>query len=124
MRKLNLSLAAAALLAVNTTANAEDISKPLQNTPHFNSCRAEARAKSNEYVADYLVPATAEDTAPQGAYVAIVYGHKFIAPLRQPPNGDAVTYSLGEVMAKRAQVYGEELRRCLDVINLKVIVKK
>ena len=120
---LKFNLAAGALLAFTGLALAED-AKPVQNTPHFNTCRDEARAKANDYVADYLVPATDEDTAPNGTYVAIVYGQKFVAPLHPPANGDVHLHGLGEVMAKRAQVYREELSRCLGIVNLKVVVQE
>ena len=112
MRKLNLSLLAAATLALTATAKAEDMNS-LKDTPHFKTCRAESKAKSDDYVADYLVPATDQDTAPPGAYVAIVYGQKFMAPLYPPANGDIHHHILGEVILKRKAVYREEMHQCL-----------
>ena len=122
MRMLKFNLAACALLAFTGLAVAED-AKPLQNTPHFNICRDEARAKANGYVADYIAPATDEDIAPKGAYVVIVYGHKFVAPLHPPANGDLHLHSVGEVLVKRAQVYREELRHCLGYVQFDLALK-
>ena len=95
-----------------------------QTTPKFENCRSEARLKAEDYVADYMVPATDEDTAPPGAYVAIVYGHKFIAPLHPPANGDLQLHGLGEVMAKRGQVYRDEMRRCLGYVQFDLALKQ
>ena len=123
MCKLNLSvLALSALLSVGTaTANG---SLSTKTTPSFESCRSEARLKADDYVADYMVPATDEDTAPPNTYVAIVYGHKFIAPLHPPANGDLQIHGLGEVMAKRGQVYRDELRRCLGYVQFDLELKQ
>ena len=122
MRMLKFNLAACALLAFTGLAVAED-AKPLQNTPHFNTCRDEAKAKANDYVADYIAPATDGDMAPKGSYVAIVYGHKFAAPLHPPANGDLQLHGVGEVVARRAQVYREELRRCLGYVRFDLALK-
>ena len=123
MRKLNLSLVGLAILALCATAKAEDYNA-LKDTPHFKTCREESKAKSDDYVAEYLVPATDQDTAPKGAYVAIVYGQKFIAPLYQPSNGDIHHQSLGEVMLKRKTVYREEMRRCLGLVEFNLALKQ
>ena len=123
MRKLSLSLVGLATLALCATAQAEDYNA-LKNTPHFKTCREESKAKSDEYVAEYLVPATDQDTAPKGAYVAIVYGQKFIAPLYPPSNGDIHHHSLGEVMLKRKAVYREEMRRCLGLVEFNLALKQ
>ena len=123
MRKLNLSLAATAVLAFTATAQAEDIN-PLKDTPHFNTCRDEAKLKADNFVGDYIAPATDEDTAPPGTYVAIVYGRKYVAPLYPPSNGDLHLRGLGEVLAKRREVYREEMRRCLGYIDFKLAIKQ
>ena len=123
MRKLNLSLFGLATLALCAMAKAEDLNA-LKDTPHFKTCREESKAKSDDYVAEYLVPATDQDTAPKGAYVAIVYGQKFIAPLYPPSNGDIHHHSLGEVMLKRKAVYREEMRRCLGVVEFNLALKQ
>ncbi|MDE2447220.1 MAG: hypothetical protein KGO94_13680 [Alphaproteobacteria bacterium] len=119
MRKIVLSFVFAAGFACAAVA---ETPTPLERTPQVKACREDAKAKADAYVQDYLVPATAEDTAPPGAYVAIVYGHKFLAPLRPPANGDIVQHGVGEVVAKRNQVYHEELNRCLGFVrvNLKL----
>lgn len=123
MRMLNLSvLAISSLFAAGTAMAGDKLST--QTTPSFDNCRAEARQKADNYVADYMVPATDEDTAPPGAYVAIVYGHKFIAPLNPPANGDLQLHGLGEVMAKRGQVYRDELRRCLGYVKFDLALKQ
>jgi hypothetical protein len=116
MRKLNLSLWALSMMALTATANAEDMS-PLKDTQHFNTCRDEAKLKADNFVGDYIAPATDEDTAPAGTYVAIVYGRKFVAPLHPPANGDKQLHGLGEILIKRRQVYREELRRCLGYVE-------
>ena len=123
MRKLNLSLFGLATLALCATAKAEDLNA-LKDTPHFKTCREESKAKSDDYVAEYLVPTIDQDTAPKGAYVAIVYGQKFIAPLYPPSNGDIHHHSLGEVMLKRKAVYREEMRRCLGVVEFNLALKQ
>jgi hypothetical protein len=123
MRKLNLSLWALSMLALTNMAKAEDINL-LKNTPHFNTCRDEAKLKADNFVGDYIAPAADEDTAPAGTYVAIVYGRKFVAPLRPPANGDRQLHGLGEVLAKRHQVYREELRRCLGYVEYSLAKKQ
>jgi hypothetical protein len=123
MRKLNLSLLAlAAVLTVGPATAGNNLST--QTTPRFENCRTEARQKADDYVADYMVPASDEDTAPPGAYVAIVYGHKFIAPIHPPSNGDLQVHGLGEVMAKRGQVFRDELRRCLGYVQFDLALKQ
>ncbi len=123
MCKLNMSLLALTAMLAAGTAMAND-KLSTQTTPSFDNCRAQARSKANDYVADYMVPATDEDTAPPGAYVAIVYGHKFIAPLHPPANGDLQIHGLGEVMAKRGQVFRDELRRCLGYVQFDLALKQ
>ncbi len=123
MGKLNLSVWAFSMLALSATANAEDV-RPLNDTPQFNACRDEAKLKANNFVGDYIAPATDEDTAPAGTYVAIVYGRKFVAPLHPPANGDKQLHGLGEVLAKRHQVYREELRRCLGYVEFNLALKQ
>ena len=123
MRKLNLSLIGLATLALTATAKAEEIAG-LKDSPHFRTCREESKTKSDDYVADYLVPVTDQDTAPPGAYVAIVYGQKFIAPLYPPANGDIHHHTLGEVILKRKAVYREEMRRCLGYIEFNLALKQ
>ena len=123
MRKLNLSLFGLATLALCAAAQADDLNA-LKDTPHFKTCREESKAKSDEYVAEYLVPASDQDTAPKGAYVAIFYGQKFIAPLYPPSNGDIHHHSLGEVMLKRKAVYREEMRRCLGLVEFNLALKQ
>ena len=123
MRKLSLGFIAAATLALAATAKAEDMNA-IKDTPHFKTCRAESKAKSDDYVADYLVSATDQDTAPAGAYVAIVYGQKFVAPLHPPANGDVHHHTLGEVMQKRKAVYREEMRRCLGYVEFNLALKQ
>ena len=123
MRMLNLSvLAFSSLFAVGPAMAGDKLST--QTTPRFENCRAEARSKADDYVADYMVPATDEDAAPPTTYVAIVYGHKFIAPLHPPANGDLQIHGLGEVMAKRGQVYRDELRRCLGYVQFDLALKQ
>ena len=123
MRMLNLSvLVFSAMFAAGTAMASDKLST--QTTPSFDSCRAEARQKADDYVADYMVPATDEDTAPPNTYVAIVYGHKFIAPLHPPANGDLQIHGLGEVMAKRGQVYRDELRRCIGYVQFDLALKQ
>jgi hypothetical protein len=123
MRIVNLSvLALSAVLSVGTAVAGDKLS--IQTTPRFDSCRSEARQKADDYVADYMVPATDEDTAPPSTYVAIVYGHKFIAPLHPPANGDLQLHGLGEVMAKRGQVFRDELRRCLGYVQFNLALKQ
>lgn len=123
MRIFNLTVLAlvAPLMAGNAMAY-DGLST--QTSPKFESCRSEARQKADDYVADYMVPATDEDTAPPNTYVAIVYGHKFIAPIRPPANGDMQLHGLGEVMAKRGQVFREELRRCLGYVQFDLALKQ
>jgi hypothetical protein len=123
MRKLNLSVWALFMLALTAMANAEDMS-PLKDTPHFNTCRDEAKLKADNFVGDYIAPATDEDTAPAGTYVAIVYGRKFVAPLHPPANGDKQLHGLGEVLLKRRQVYREEFRRCLGYVEFNLALKQ
>jgi hypothetical protein len=123
MRKFNLSLWALSMLALTTTAKPEDIN-PLKDTPHFNTCRDEAKLKADNFVGDYIAPATDEDRAPAGTYVAIVYGRKFVAPLHPPANGDKQLHGLGEVLAKRRQVYREELRHCLGYVDFNLALKQ
>jgi hypothetical protein len=123
MRKLNMSVLALSALLTAGTAMAYDGLSTL-TTPKFENCRSEARQKADDYVADYMVPATDEDTAPPNTYVAIVYGHKFIAPLHPPANGDLQLHGLGEVMAKRGQVYRDELRRCLGYVQFDLALKQ
>jgi hypothetical protein len=123
MRIVNLSvLAFSAVLSVGTAVAGDKLST--QTTPRFDSCRSEARQKADAYVADYMVPATDEDTAPPTTYVAIVYGHKFIAPLHPPANGDLQLHGLGEVMAKRGQVFRDEMRRCLGYVQFDLALKQ
>jgi hypothetical protein len=123
MRKLNLSVLAFSSLFAAGAALAND-SLSTQTTPKFENCRSEARQKADDYVADYIVTATDEDTAPPNTYVAIVYGHKFIAPLYPPANGDLQLHGLGEVMAKRGQVFRDELRRCLGYVQFNLALKQ
>ncbi len=123
MRNLNLRVWALTMLALTATAKAEDTS-PLNDTPHFNVCRDEAKLKADNFVGDYIAPATDEDTAPAGTYVAIVYGRKFVAPLHPPANGDKQLHGLGEVLAKRRQVYREELRHCLGYVQFDLALKQ
>jgi hypothetical protein len=123
MRMLNLSvLAFSSLFAVEAALANDKLST--QTTPKFESCRSEARQKADDYVADYMVPASDEDTAPPTTYVAIVYGHKFIAPLHPPANGDLQLHGLGEVMAKRGQVFRDEMRRCLGYVQFDLAFKQ
>jgi hypothetical protein len=123
MRLLNLSvLALAASLSVGTAFAGDRLST--RTSPNYDSCRSEARQKADDYVADYMVPASDEDTAPPTTYVAIVYGHKFIAPLHPPANGDLQLHGLGEVMAKRGQVFRDELRRCLGYVQFDLALKQ
>jgi hypothetical protein len=123
MRKLNLNFWALSMLALTATANAEEVN-PLSDTPHFNTCRDEAKLKADNFVGDYIAPATDEDTAPAGTYVAIVYGRKFVAPLYPAANGDKQLHGLGEVLAKRRQVYREELRHCLGYVEFNLALKQ
>lgn len=123
MRFLKLKMAAAAVLTLTGSAWAQDV-KPLENTPHFNTCRDEAKLKSDNFVGDYIAPATDEDTAPAGTYVAIVYGRKFVAPIHPPANGDKQLHGLGEVLVKRHQVYREEMRRCLGYVEFNLALKQ
>jgi hypothetical protein len=123
MRMLNLSvLAFSSLFAVEAALANDKLSTTTM--PSFANCRSEARLKADEYVADYMVPATDEDSAPPHTYVAIIYGHKFIAPLHPPANGDLQIHGLGEVMAKRGQVYRDELRRCLGYVQFDLALKQ
>jgi hypothetical protein len=123
MRMLNLSvLAFSSLFAVEAALANDKLSTTTM--PSFDNCRSEARLKADEYVADYMVPATDEDSAPPNTYVAIVYGHKFIAPLHPPANGDLQIHGLSEVMAKRGQVYRDELRRCLGYVQFDLALKQ
>jgi hypothetical protein len=123
MRKLNLSLWALSMMALTATAKAEDIN-PLKDTPQINACRDEAKLKADNFVGDYIAPATDEDTAPAGTYVAIVYGRKYVAPLHPPANGDKQLHGLGEILIKRRQVYREELRRCLGYVEFNLALKQ
>ena len=111
------------MLALTATAKAEDIN-PLKDTPRFTACRDEAKLKADNFVGDYIAPATDADTAPPGTYVAIVYGRKYVAPLHPSANGDKQLHGLGEVLAKRHQVYREELRRCLGYVEFNLALKQ
>ena len=123
MSLLKLKIVAAAFFTLAGSALAQDV-KPLENTPHFNTCRDEAKFKADNFVGDYIAPATDEDTAPAGTYVAIVYGRKFVAPLHPPANGEKQLHGLGEVLLKRRQVYREELRRCLGYVEFNLALKQ
>ena len=123
MGLLKLKIVAAALFALAGSAWAQDV-KPLENTPHFNTCRDEAKLKADNFVGDYIAPATDADTAPVGTYVAIVYGRKFVAPLHPPANGDRQLHGLGEVVSKRREVYREEMRRCLGYVDFRLALKQ
>ena len=117
MRMFKYQLAGLALLAFTTVAAASE-------TARFNACRDEAKAIADDYVAAFIEPATDVATAPQGSFVFIGYGDKFIVPLNPANNGDLHVHGTGEMIAKRAQVYHEELARCLGLVNLKVVVRQ
>lgn len=117
MRMFKYQLSALALLTFTTAATANDAA-------HLNACRAEAKAIADDYVAAYIAPATDAAVAPQASYVFIGYGDKFIVPLNPANNGDLHVHGTGEMIAKRAHVYHEELARCLGLVNLKVVVRQ
>ena len=121
MRKLILG--SLGVLAFATAVQAAETT-PLKDTPKFKTCREQSLAKADAYVQDYLVPATDQDTSPPGAYVAIVYGNKFLAPLHPPANGDVQQHGLGEVVVKRAKVYREEMRSCLGIVEFNLLLKQ
>jgi hypothetical protein len=119
----NLMLSVLSVLVLATAAHGAE-TQLLKDTPQFKTCREQSLAKADAYVQDYVVPATDEDTAPPGAYVAIVYGHKFLAPIHPPANGDKQLHGLGEVVAKRAKVYREEMRSCLGIVEFNLLQKQ
>lgn len=76
-------------------------------------CRAYASAAADDWAEGSIARANDTDEAPEGSYVAIIYGKRYIVPRDRVDNGDLHVKSLGQRTLERKKVYYEELTRCL-----------
>jgi hypothetical protein len=84
------------------------------------SCRDYARTAADIWSANDVARADDLETAPPQTYVAIVAGRKYFVPVHQTDETSARIPTIGQRALWRAQVYREELRRCLGARTLTI----
>jgi hypothetical protein len=109
-----LAAAAFGLLAISTTASADD-----------RSCREIASAAADSWANGRIIAVGPADMAGPDEITVIAYGKKYIMPRRTRDDGEVFTTGLGALTQERNQVYTEELVRCLHphTVRFKVVVK-
>jgi hypothetical protein len=84
------------------------------------SCRDYARTAADIWSANDIARAGDLETAPPTTYVAIVAGRKYFVPVQQTDETSARIPTIGQRALWRAQVYREELHRCLGARTLTI----
>jgi hypothetical protein len=87
------------------------------------SCRDYARTAADIWSSNDIARAGDLDVAPPQTYVAIVAGRKYFVPVHQTDESSARIPTVGQRALWRAQVYREELARCLGARTLTIINK-
>ena len=84
------------------------------------TCRDYAIVAADVWSSNTIARAGDLETATPSTYVAIVAGRKYIVPLHQTDDSDARITTIGQRALWRAQVYREELARCLGARTLTI----
>jgi hypothetical protein len=109
MRKIVFALPLAVLLSSAAMADSEIV-----------SCRDYAQAAADAWSSNDVARAGDLDVAPPQTYVAIVAGRKYFVPVHQTDESSARIPTVGQRALWRAQVYREELARCLGARTLTI----
>ena len=110
MRVLKLALPLA-LCAFSSTAFADS---------EIVSCRDYARTAADIWSANDIARAGDLAVVPKGTFVAIAAGQKYFVPVHQTDEETARIPSVGQRALWRAEVYREELHRCLGARTLTI----
>ena len=84
------------------------------------SCRDYARTAADIWSANDIARAGDLAVAPKGTFVAIAAGQKYFVPVHQTDEESARVPSVGQRALWRAEVYREELHRCLGARTLTI----
>jgi hypothetical protein len=109
MRKFAFALPLAVLFSSTAFADSEIV-----------SCRDYAQTAADVWSSNDVARAGDLDVAPPSTYVAIVAGRKYFVPVHQTDETSARIPTVGQRALWRAQVYREELARCLGARTLTI----
>ena len=112
MRSLAFALPLSVLLSATAFADVEMV-----------SCRDYARLAADIWSSNDVARAGDNDVAPPSTYVAVVAGRKYFVPVHQTDETSARIPTIGQRALWRAEVYREELARCLGARTLTIINK-
>jgi hypothetical protein len=109
MRKFAFALPLAVVLSSTAFADSEIV-----------SCRDYARTAADIWSSNDVARAGDLDVAPPQTFVAIVAGRKYFVPVHQTDETSARIPTIGQRALWRAEVYREELARCLGARTLTI----